>query len=284
VPASTPRCVSARASRKLGEPFECCMHESRGCTSTNRCDRLRTRRGSVRSPYPGESCESGPSLAVRSRSLARSEPESLVQSAAATCSAAASLPPVGCYAVYSRDHMNPLALLVPLALIVLALRMLSGNLDHARIRHYVGDRGGRVVGIRWTPLGAGWWGESKDRIYELEYEDSRGQRRTASVKTSMFGGVYMTEDRPSVSFGPMKICRRSTRESGPHGKCSSRGQRTHRTPVERQRAGSWGAHGLPSSGESTSRTSNSCSARKKPTASSRDRAPQCFGRPTIKAA
>lgn len=90
------------------------------------------------------------------------------------------------------EHGLWLLLLVAAAL---GLRLIAGALDGSRIDGYFRERGGRVVSRHWSPFGRGWFGERSDRIYEVVYEDRHGQRRRATVKTSMFTGVYLTEDR-----------------------------------------------------------------------------------------
>jgi hypothetical protein len=82
-----------------------------------------------------------------------------------------------------------------LVAVVVGIRLIAGSLDGDRIEAYVRDRGGKLRSRRWTPLGKGWFGESSDRIYAIEWEDRDGNRRAATAKTSMFTGVYLTEDR-----------------------------------------------------------------------------------------
>jgi hypothetical protein len=77
----------------------------------------------------------------------------------------------------------------------LAFRMLAGALDRDRIRRYILERGGALRGIRWTPFGRGWFGDKHHRIYEVSYEDAQGLSHIAACKTSLWAGVYWTEDR-----------------------------------------------------------------------------------------
>jgi hypothetical protein len=87
--------------------------------------------------------------------------------------------------------------LIILGFIALAIvfRLLLGSLDRDRVRAYIGDRGGRLISSTWAPCGKGWFGEKSDRIYEVRYLDGDGNEHEASCKTSMFSGVYFTEDR-----------------------------------------------------------------------------------------
>ncbi len=89
-----------------------------------------------------------------------------------------------------------IAVLVVLAVLVVvggfALRM---RLDKDRIEDYVRGRGGRVISINWAPFGHGWFGEKEERLYEVVYYDQAGNQHFATAKTSLFTGVFWTEDR-----------------------------------------------------------------------------------------
>ena len=78
--------------------------------------------------------------------------------------------------------------------IALAIRLLAGTLDHDRIRQYVQSRGGSVRSIHWSPFGRGWFGDKHHRIYEVAYDDADGHPHVATCKTSLWAGVYWTED------------------------------------------------------------------------------------------
>jgi hypothetical protein len=69
------------------------------------------------------------------------------------------------------------------------------SMDKGRITAYVQERGGRIVSISWAPFGKGWFGDKNDRIYEVVYYDREGNQHWATCKTSLFAGVYWTEDR-----------------------------------------------------------------------------------------
>lgn len=84
--------------------------------------------------------------------------------------------------------------------IAIVFRLLAGGLDGDRIDAYLAERGCEVLDRSWAPFGTGWFGEKNDRIYEVVYRDRQGATRRATVKTSMFSGVYLTEDR--VVEGP----------------------------------------------------------------------------------
>jgi hypothetical protein len=73
--------------------------------------------------------------------------------------------------------------------------MLATSMDNTRITDYIRERGGRVVSINWAPFGKGWFGEKNARIYEVVYYDKAGNQHFATCKTSLWSGVYWTEDR-----------------------------------------------------------------------------------------
>ena len=79
--------------------------------------------------------------------------------------------------------------------LLLGFRLLAGSMDRDRIDDYVTSRGGRVIAKHWHPLGRGWFGEKDSRIYAVRYEDADGNIHDATCKTSLFSGVYFTEDR-----------------------------------------------------------------------------------------
>jgi hypothetical protein len=91
--------------------------------------------------------------------------------------------------------MDPLSVVLVALAVVLVLRLIAGAMDGDRIDAYVRERGGKVLTRSWAPFGRGWFGEKSDRIYEITYEDRDGNRRAATVKTSLFTGVYFTGDR-----------------------------------------------------------------------------------------
>jgi hypothetical protein len=78
----------------------------------------------------------------------------------------------------------------------------SMSMDKSRITDYVQQRGGRVVSIGWAPFGKGWFGEKEERLYEVVYYDKAGKQHFATCKTSLWTGVFWTEDR--VTHGKSK--------------------------------------------------------------------------------
>jgi hypothetical protein len=87
-------------------------------------------------------------------------------------------------------------IVVPIGIgLALLFRFFAGNLDHERVKSYVEQRGGRFISAEWAPFGPGWFGEKNDRIYQVRYYDLDGNEHEAYAKTSMWTGVYLTEDR-----------------------------------------------------------------------------------------
>jgi len=86
---------------------------------------------------------------------------------------------------------------VVLGFIVLAvlIRLAAGSTDDGRIRENIEEQGGKVRSIDWSPFGRGWFGSKNERIYEVVYEDALGKVHQAYCKTSMFSGVYWSEDK-----------------------------------------------------------------------------------------
>ncbi|MHC4253831.1 MAG: hypothetical protein ACYS9X_32360, partial [Planctomycetota bacterium] len=82
--------------------------------------------------------------------------------------------------------------------LVIGVRLFMDRVDRERIRSYVAQEGGRVESITWSPFGKGWFGSQHSRIYEVTYADREDRLHRATCKTSLFGGVYWTED---VKFG-----------------------------------------------------------------------------------
>lgn len=76
----------------------------------------------------------------------------------------------------------------------LALLYVSEPFDVRRIRRNLRGRGATLLRCRWSPWGPGWFGTDAERIYEIRYRDGNGRIHQATVKTSVFGGVYYTED------------------------------------------------------------------------------------------
>jgi hypothetical protein len=93
------------------------------------------------------------------------------------------------------EGFGAIAVFMVVAVLGIGLWAASMSLDKDRIEGYIRERGGRIVSVNWAPFGRGWFGEKNDRIYEVVYYDAQGNQHWATCKTSLFSGVYWTEDR-----------------------------------------------------------------------------------------
>jgi len=86
-------------------------------------------------------------------------------------------------------------LIIGVIIVALVFRLLAGSLDTDRVDQYIRNMGGELLDKSWDPFGPGWWGEKDSRIYRIVYRDREGRVHEAHVKTSMWSGVYLTNDR-----------------------------------------------------------------------------------------
>lgn len=77
--------------------------------------------------------------------------------------------------------------------LAVVIQLIAGSLDRERIECYLRQNGWELVDKSWKPFGPGWYGAAA-RIYEIVYRDEHGNMHEVFVKTSMFGGVYLTND------------------------------------------------------------------------------------------
>ena len=92
--------------------------------------------------------------------------------------------------------MEVFFILIPVFIVLaIVIRLAAGGLDHDRIKRYVEERGGTVLDSNWSPFGPGWFGEKSDRIYGVRYLDQDGNEHEAHCKTSIWSGVYFTQDQ-----------------------------------------------------------------------------------------
>jgi hypothetical protein len=78
----------------------------------------------------------------------------------------------------------------------LVFQMISGKFDRKRIREHIESHGGEVINIERNSFGAGLFGGSSDRTYDVRYRTKGGKRATASCKTGMMNGVYWISRKP----------------------------------------------------------------------------------------
>ncbi len=78
--------------------------------------------------------------------------------------------------------------------LAIVFRLIAGSIDGDRVEEYVSKQGWELLDRSWDPFGPGWFGEKDSRIYQIVYRDREGNVHRAHVKTSMFSGVYLTND------------------------------------------------------------------------------------------
>lgn len=83
---------------------------------------------------------------------------------------------------------------VAIGLLALLTRLAAGSMDGDRVERYLSDRGCTLIEREWEPFGPGWFGKDNSRIYGIVYRDRQGLIHRAHVKTSMWSGVYLTDD------------------------------------------------------------------------------------------
>ena len=96
--------------------------------------------------------------------------------------------------------MEVVGIFIFFIIVAIAGRLIAGGFDGGRVEQYVRDQGWTLVDKSWAPFGPGWFGEKSDRIYEIVFEDQEGNTHRAHVKTSLFTGVYLTNDT-IVAYG-----------------------------------------------------------------------------------
>ena len=85
-------------------------------------------------------------------------------------------------------------IIIIFAVIAVVIRLIAGSIDSDRVESYIRQKGWELVDKSWDPFGPGWFGEKDSRIYQIVYRDNHGNLHKAHVKTSMFSGVYLTND------------------------------------------------------------------------------------------
>lgn len=100
--------------------------------------------------------------------------------------------------------MHVLGVFLVVGVLILMVRLALGSMDEERLRDYVKGQGWKLIRCSWDPLGPGWFGEQSNRIYRVVYEDEQGARYEAGAKTSIFGGVYLTNQR-QVRSAPQDV-------------------------------------------------------------------------------
>jgi len=91
--------------------------------------------------------------------------------------------------------MESAVMFIGFIILAIAIRAVSGSFDGERVARYVAEQGWELLDRSWDPFGPGWFGEKDARIYQIVYRDCAGYVHRAHVKTSMFSGVYLTNDQ-----------------------------------------------------------------------------------------
>lgn len=94
--------------------------------------------------------------------------------------------------------------------------LFSFYLDTNRIKNDLDSRGCKLLSKKWLLFGKGWFGEKNDRIYKVTYLDRDENKHTSFVKTSLFSGVYFSDDtitRYSEKFKEQKSAEEQQRRS-----------------------------------------------------------------------
>jgi hypothetical protein len=94
-------------------------------------------------------------------------------------------------------HSTPILFIPVVIVVAITVRIIAGFMDRERIQRFIGERSGRVLEISWAPFGPGWFGARGTRIYAVAYADKEGMRHDVYCKTSMWSGVYFTDDKSS---------------------------------------------------------------------------------------
>jgi len=93
-----------------------------------------------------------------------------------------------------------LPLLFLIAIAWIGVWLLSVNWDKKRIERYFAGRGCEVVETTWRPFARWWSGDRNETHYQVWYRDRDGTTWECLCKTSMFTGVFTTEEQ--VHFRP----------------------------------------------------------------------------------
>ena len=80
-----------------------------------------------------------------------------------------------------------------LTVLVIGFNVVADQWDRQRITEALDHQGLMVDSITWQPF-AFWWQKDSDRTYLVECRTSNGTSKRLSCRTSLFGGVYTSEE------------------------------------------------------------------------------------------
>lgn len=89
---------------------------------------------------------------------------------------------------YSAQHTD--ALILSFGALLFLAYYLRYRVDVSLIRADLARRDAKAQRITWSPFGPGWFGNGRQRIYFVRYEDKYGNVAEKYCQTSMFGSVY----------------------------------------------------------------------------------------------
>lgn len=101
--------------------------------------------------------------------------------------------------------MEPGVVIIGFITLIVLIRLAVASFDGDRVENYVRGMGCELIEKSWDPFGPGWFGSQNSRIYEIVYKDRDGRIHRAHVKTSMLGGVYLTNDRIIEESGTLTV-------------------------------------------------------------------------------
>ncbi len=78
---------------------------------------------------------------------------------------------------------------------IIITHLLTRYFDTDRIERHIHSLQGTMISKSWEPFGKRWFGSDSDRIYKVRFLDMYDNVHEAYVKTSLFGGVYFTDDK-----------------------------------------------------------------------------------------
>jgi hypothetical protein len=80
-----------------------------------------------------------------------------------------------------------------LVVLVIGFNLIADQWDRQRITEAMDHQGLVVDSITWQPF-AFWWQKDSDRTYLVECHTTTGLPKRFSCRTSLFGGVYTSEE------------------------------------------------------------------------------------------
>lgn len=100
--------------------------------------------------------------------------------------------------VASADPFSAIILLLQLVgvlAVIIFIRLKAVSMDEERMKAYFQERGGKLIHSDRDEDAQSLLGKPKFRIHWIRYEDRDGNLHVARCKTSMFSGVYLTDDK-----------------------------------------------------------------------------------------